>query len=108
MLAGRSDSRILAELRLVFDLSPSQVLRGFGPEEENYGLLMSTSFTNYGDLLWNASPSKQYLQVTSGNPIYRINCEVRLVPRDPTEEPVVLYLGYNDLFELKLRLLQLQ
>ena len=108
MLAGRSDARILAELRLVFDLSPSQVLRGFGPDEETYGLLMSTSFTNYGDLLWNASPSKQYLQVTSGNPIYRINCEVRLIPRDPTEEPVVLYLGYNDLFELKLRLLQLQ
>ena len=108
MLAGRSDARILAELRLVFDLSPSQVLQGFGPDAGPYGLLMSTSFTNYGDLLWNSGASKQYLQVTSGNPIYRINCEVRLIYRDPTREPKVLYLGYNDLFELKLRLIQLQ
>ena len=108
MLAGRSDARILAELRLVFDLGPPQVLQGFGPGEAPEGLLMSTSFTNYGDLLWNSGASKQYLQVTSGNPIYRINCEVRLVYRDPTKEPKVLFLGYNDLFELKLRLIQLQ
>ena len=108
MLAGRSDARILAELRLTFPLSPSQVLQGNGPQASPEGLLMSTSFTNYGDLLWHASPSKQYLQVTSGNPIYRINCEIRLVYRDPTRQPKVLLLGYKDLFELKLRLIQLQ
>ena len=108
MLAGRSDARILAELRLPFDLAPSTVIQGYGPAASPEGLLMSTSSTGYGDLLWNSDSSKQYLQVTSGNPVYRINCEVRLIYRDPTKEAKVLFLGYNDLFEIKMRLIQLQ
>ena len=107
MLAGRSDARILAELRLVFENSAS-VLQGFGPAASPQGLLMSTDSAFYGDVIWNASPSKQYLKVTSGNPIYRIRIEVRLIPRDPTEPNKVLFLSYRDLFECKIRLLQLQ
>ncbi len=106
-LSGRSDSRILAEMRLPF-VNTSSVIQGMGPEASPEGLLMSTTSSFFGDILWNSISSKQYLKVTSQNPIYEIRVEVRLVYRDQSIEPKVLMLGYNDIFDMKIRLLQTQ
>ena len=108
MLSGRSDARILAELRLP-SIDPQCVIQsGFGPAADPIGPLMSGDTSYFGDVIWNSDASKQYLPVTSDNPIYRLNVECRLVYRDPTIEPKILHLGYKDIFEVKLRLLQLQ
>ena len=107
MLSGRSDARILAEMRLPYSNTAS-VVQGMGPAASPEGLIMSTNSSFFGDVIWNSISSKQYLKVTSQNPIYEILCEIRLVYRDQTIEPKVLYLGYNDVFDLKLRLLQTQ
>ena len=108
-LAGRTDARILAELRLPSQDPPSEEVSQwkYDPEDE-VGAIMSSTTNLTGDIIWNSSASKQYLPVTSDNPIYRLNCEARLVYRDPTLEPKVVKLGYKDIFEVKLRLLQLQ
>ena len=108
MLSGRSDARILAELRLPSIDPQCQIQSGFGPDADPIGPLMSGDTSYFGDVIWNSDSSKQYLPVTSDNPIYRLNVECRLVYRDPTIEPKVLHLGYKDIFEVKLRLLQLQ
>ena len=108
MLSGRSDARILAELRLPSIDPQCRIDAGFGPGAEEVGVLMGSDTSFFGDVVWNSSDSKQYLPVTSDNPIYRLNVECRLVYRDPTIEPKVLKLGYKDLFEVKLRMLQLQ
>jgi hypothetical protein len=107
MLSGRSDARVLAEMRLPF-VNSTSVIQGMGPQASPEGLLMSTNSTFFGDVIWNSISSKQYLKVTSQNPIYEIRVEVRLVYRDQSIEPKVLMLGYNDIFDMKIRLLQTQ
>ena len=107
MLAGKTDARVLAELRLPSpDVTQIRSAR-FDESQNQTALKMDEAVVPYGDVIWNSSSSKQYLPVTSDNPIYRLNVECRLVPRDPTVEPKVLKLGFNDLLEVKLRLLQL-
>ena len=107
MLAGKTDARVLAELRLPSpDVTQIRSAQYDGTRTET-ALKMDEAVVPYGDVIWNSSSSKQYLPVTSDNPIYRLNVECRLVPRDPTVEPKVLKLGFNDLLEVKLRLLQL-
>ena len=108
MLSGRSDARILAELRLPSIDPTCNMETGFAPGAQPLGVIMDSNTNYFGDVVWNSSASKQYLPVTSDNPIYRLNVECRLVYRDPTIEPKVLKLGYKDIFEVKLRLLQLQ
>ena len=97
MLGGESDSRILASLRLPFD---------YGTDNETSGRVDNTSFSYYGDLLYNSDSSRSYLRITTDQQLFDCDVEARLIRRDGTME--VMQLPYKGQFQVKLRLLQTQ
>ncbi len=101
MLSSHSDARILCELRLPFQNS-AEIQQGF---LENKPVVMSTESAFYGDVIWNAPPSGlQYLPLTIADAgIYDIEVAVELIARDPDVPPQRVYLGYTDIFQVKLR-----
>ena len=99
-----SNVRILSESRLPFNNS-SSVVQGF---LENKPLVMSNDMAAFGDIQWNApSYGLQYLQLQSSGGIYDLDFEAVLVPRDPEKRVVPVQLGYTDIFQLKIRFVQL-
>ena len=99
-IAAGSDARVLAELRLPFQNS-AEVQQGF---LENKPLVMTTESAFLGDLTWSNPPSGlQYLPITTQGGIYDMEVAVELISRDPNTTPVRVQLGYNQLFQIKLR-----
>ena len=97
MLGTSSDERILASLRLPFI---------YGTGNKIAGDVSSTSFSYYGDLIFNTLSSRSYLKITTDQQLYDCDVEVRLIRRDG--EMDVMQLPYRGEFQVKLRLLQTQ
>ena len=97
MLGTNSDERILASLRLPF---------GNGTANDVNGEVTNTTFSYYGDLIFNTLASRSYLKVTTDQQLYDCDVEVRLIRRDG--EMDVMQLPYKGEFQVKLRLLQTQ
>ena len=97
MLGGESDSRILASLRLPFE---------YGTTNMRSGQVDQTSFTYYGDLLYNSDSSRSYLRITTDQQLFDCDVEARLIRRDGSME--VMQIPYKGQFQVKLRLLQTQ
>ncbi len=101
MLSSHSDARILCELRLPFQNS-AEIQQGF---LENKPVVMSTESAFLGDVIWNNPPSGlQYLPLTIADAgIYDLEVAVELIARDPDVPPHRVFLGYSDIFQVKLR-----
>ncbi|MAD43366.1 MAG: hypothetical protein CMH98_00035 [Oceanospirillaceae bacterium] len=97
MLGTSSDERILASLRLPFQYSTGNDVDG---------KVTNTSFSYYGDLIFNTLPSRSYLKITTDQQLYDCDVEVRLIRRDG--EMDVMKLPFRGEFQVKLRLLQTQ
>ena len=97
MLGTNSDERILASLRLPFEN---------GTNNGYTGAVSSTTFSYYGDLIFNTLASRSYLKVTTDQALYDCDVEVRLIRRDGQMD--VMQLPYQGEFQVKLRLLQTQ
>jgi len=97
MLGGESDARILASLRLPFQYGTAN-----GPN----GAVVSTSFSYYGDLLFNSDSSRSYLRITTDQQLFDCDVEARLIRRDGSME--VMQIPFKGQFQVKLRLLQTQ
>ena len=97
MLGTSSDERILASLRLPFD---------FGTGNDITGEVTNTTFSYYGDLIFNTLASRSYLKVTTDQQLYDCDCEVRLIRRDGQMD--VMQLPYKGEFQVKIRMLQTQ
>jgi len=101
-IAQNSDARVLSELRLPFQNS-AEVQQGF---MKNEPLVMSTESAFLGDLTWSNPPSGlQYLPITTQGGIYDLEVAVELISRDPDIAPFRVQLGYNQIFQIKLRFL---
>ena len=97
MLGTASDDRILASLRIPFE---------FGTDNATSGEVSTTTFSYYGDLLFNSDSSRSYLRITTDQQLYDCDVEARLIRRDGGME--VLYLPAQGQFQIKLRFLQTQ
>ena len=97
MLGTSSDERILASLRLPFQ---------YGTNNDSNGAVAQTTFSYYGDLIFNTLPSRSYLKITTDQQLYDCDVEVRLIRRDGQMD--VMKLPYKGEFQVKLRLLQTQ
>ncbi len=100
MISSHSDARILCELRLPFQ-NTAEIQQGF---LKNEPVVTSTESAFYGDIIWNNPPSGlQYLPLTTQGGIYDFEIAAELIARDPTVPPQRVYLGYTDIFQVKLR-----
>ena len=97
MLGTNSDERVLASLRLPFEN---------GTNNNSDGGVVSTTFSYYGDLIFNTLASRSYLKVTTDQALYDCDVEVRLIRRDG--EMDVMQLPFQGEFQVKLRMLQTQ
>ena len=97
MLGTSSDERILASLRLPFEN---------GTNNDSDGQVTNSTFSYYGDLIFNTLASRSYLKVTTDQALYDCDVEVRLIRRDGQMD--VMKLPYQGEFQVKLRLLQTQ
>ena len=97
MLGTSSDERILASLRLPFQYSTGNDVDG---------KVTNTTFSYYGDLIFNTLPSRSYLKITTDQQLYDCDVEVRLIRRDGQMD--VMKLPFRGEFQVKLRLLQTQ
>ena len=97
MLGTSSDERILASLRLPFEN---------GTNNDSDGQVATTTFSYYGDLIFNTLASRSYLKVTTDQALYDCDVEVRLIRRDGQMD--VMQLPYQGEFQVKIRLLQTQ
>jgi len=100
MISSHSDARILCELRLPFQ-NTAEIQQGF---LKNEPVVTSTESAFYGDIIWNNPPSGlQYLPLTTQGGIYDFEIAAELIARDPNVPPQRVYLGYTDIFQVKLR-----
>jgi len=100
MISSHSDARILCELRLPFQ-NTAEIQQGF---LKNEPVVTSTESAFYGDIIWNNPPSGlQYLPLTTQGGIYDFEIAAELIARDPSVPPQRVYLGYTDVFQVKLR-----
>ncbi len=97
MLGTSSDERILASLRLPFE---------FATGNDADGQVVNTTFSYYGDLIFNTLASRSYLKVTTDQALYDCDVEVRLIRRDGKMD--VMQLPFQGEFQVKIRLLQTQ
>ena len=97
MLGTSSDERILASLRLPFEN---------GTNNDGDGQVTNSTFSYYGDLIFNTLASRSYLKVTTDQALYDCDVEVRLIRRDGQMD--VMQLPFQGEFQVKLRLLQTQ
>ena len=79
---------------------------GNGTTNDINGEVTGTTFSYYGDLIFNTLASRSYLKVTTDQQLYDCDVEVRLIRRDG--EMDVMKLPYRGEFQVKLRLLQTQ
>ena len=97
MLGSETDNRILASLRIPFV---------YGTGNAASGQVSNTTFSYYGDLLYNSDSSRSYLRITTDQQLYDIDVEARLIKRNGDME--VMNIPYKGQFQVKLRMLQTQ
>ena len=97
MLGSETDNRILASLRIPFV---------YGTGNAASGQVSNTTFSYYGDLLYNSDSSRSYLRITTDQQLYDLDVEARLIKRNGEME--IMNIPYKGQFQVKLRMLQTQ